>query len=77
MDGFGHTGFGIWMLLLWVLPIVLIVWLAQYIFPGRSSGRAVKTAREILDEEYARGRVSREEYLQRREDLGERADPES
>jgi putative membrane protein len=61
------------MILIWLLPLVLIL-LAFAAFRGRGSGRSSdegrgKTALDMLDEEYAKGRIDREEYLQRRKDL--------
>lgn len=56
--------FMIALLALLVAAIVALVWWLG----GRSSdgsGR-VRTARDILDERYARGEVGRDEYLQRR-----------
>lgn len=37
-----------------------------------SAERSEKTAQELLDEAYARGQITREEYLRKREDLGRR-----
>ncbi|GEM_PF-3178821 len=34
--------------------------------------RAQKSAQELLDEAYARGQITREEYLRKREDLDRR-----
>jgi putative membrane protein len=34
------------------------------------AGRPERTARALLDERYARGEIDREEYMQRRADLG-------
>jgi putative membrane protein len=76
MDGgFGHGfGGGIGMWLIWLIPLVIIIW-ALRAFSGRGpgdgsgSGGTSKTARDILDEEYARGRIDREEYLRRKRDL--------
>jgi uncharacterized membrane protein len=36
---------------------------------GRYTQRMEKTPLELLDEAYVRGEISREEYLQKREDL--------
>ena len=75
MHGFGLGG-GIWMWLIWLIPILLIVWVARSFATRRSgeSGNAArpKSALEILDEEYARGNVEREEYLRRKADLSGR-----
>lgn len=72
-DGFGHGfgGGGLWMILLWLIPILLLVWgVAAFRGGGRSgSDGGTKSARDLLDEEYAKGRIDREEYLQRKKDL--------
>jgi putative membrane protein len=66
--GFGHGIGGLWMVLLWLIPILLVVWgLAS--FRGGGRGGSARSARELLDEEYARGRIDREEYLRRKKDL--------
>lgn len=58
------------MLLFWVLLIVAIVlavkWLAR---PGPPTETREKTARDILDERYARGEIERDEYEQKKSDL--------
>ena len=65
----GGFGGGIWMLLVWLVPIVLVIW-ALKAFSGTSGpGGRSKTARDILDEEYAKGKISREEYLRKKEDM--------
>jgi putative membrane protein len=55
------------MLLIWLAPFVLL-FLALSKFFGDSS----PTARELLDRAYARGEISREEYLKKRDDLAAR-----
>lgn len=65
----------LWMVLVWLIPILLLFALFKYLFSGfRSNGSKegksrTKTSLEILEEAYARGEVSREEFLQKREDL--------
>ena len=44
------------------------VWLVQTLTHSR--GRPRRTAMDELDERYARGEIDRDDYLQRREDLG-------
>jgi len=76
MDGWGTPGWGpgfgiVFMLLFWGLVIVGIVaivkWLAR---PSAGAGTSPqKSARQILDERYARGEIEREEYEQKRRDL--------
>ena len=61
-----------------VLIVLAIVWLARSVSSGGtgpSSPTATQgsgSAREVLDLRYARGEISREEYLQTRRDLDER-----
>jgi putative membrane protein len=62
---------GTWMFGGWL--IFLIVWLTPFIisyiiFADRFRGR-LPSARELLDQAYARGELSRDEYLQKRNDI--------
>lgn len=68
MYGYEHLGMGWWMVLIWIVPIVLAVWLVRY-FAGGRDAKSGKTALEILEARYARGEIEREEYLKRRADL--------
>lgn len=73
-------GFG--MLLFWALVVAGIVWLVHYTTSNRTvpggpgvpldkpSGPGRPSGREILDERYARGEISVEEYRTRRDTLG-------
>ncbi|MFZ5465747.1 MAG: SHOCT domain-containing protein [Pseudomonadota bacterium] len=77
--GMGMMMFGgFLMILVWVILLLLIFGLVKYLFikpkePGvpehRPEGR---TALDILNEAYARGEISRDEYLQKRADLLEK-----
>ncbi len=75
MMGFG-MGFGaiglLLMLLFWGGLIFGGVWLVKALFNGAQSGPAAPrqpSAREILDQRYARGEISREEYETIKRDL--------
>lgn len=71
MWGIDHGGglMGIGMLL-WLVPVVLLVWLIAQYAGGRSdTGKLTRSPREILDERYARGEIGRDEYHARRADL--------
>ena len=62
---------GTWMFGGWL--IFLIVWLTPFIisyiiFADRFRERP-NSARELLDQAYARGELSRDEYLQKRNDI--------
>lgn len=76
--GFGWGG-------MWLGPIVMlavlallaagIVSLVRWMAGNRGSAdpSSSRSAREILDERYARGDIDRDEYLRRREDLAGRS----
>ena len=77
MTGFG-IGFG-WIgllltLLFWSGLILLGVWLVREVFKSTSGShfqfRGDPTARQILDQRYARGEISQEEYEAMKHDLG-------
>lgn len=75
MDGMGFgwgSGFGFFfMLLFWALLIVGIIAVVKWL-AGSSAGVGTpppKSARQILDERYARGEIEREEYEQKKRDL--------
>ncbi len=77
MGGFGGwgmgTGFGwIFMILFWGLVILGIVAIAKWIFgASKTSGtQNEKTALDVLKERYARGEIEREEFEQKKRDLG-------
>ncbi len=76
LGGWGGGGFfpfhGIFSLLLLVLVIVAVVWLVRAMLrPQDRTPRAEhRTAGlDILDQRYARGELSRDEYLQKRGDV--------
>jgi len=60
--GFGIPGLG--MIVFWGLIILLVVWLVRLFAAGK--GGSDKSARQILDERFARGEVDREQYEQRK-----------
>jgi putative membrane protein len=65
----------IWMLLFWGGLIVLAVWLITVLFPAGPQPPANDTrrthvgARDILDQRYARGELTREQYDEMRQTL--------
>ena len=74
MGGYGgYGGFGmiIWIIIL-IAIVALVVWLVRstvptgmhHTLPRRSSGL------EVLEERYARGEINRDEYLEKKKDLG-------
>lgn len=75
--GFG-MGFGIlgllFMLVFWGGLILLAVWLVRALFSSNSgrdlnAGGKDQNARQILDQRYARGEISREQYEIMKQDL--------
>ena len=73
MMGFGFIGL-LLMLLFWGLLIAGAVWLAKAIFtggstPGFSAERSRLSAREILDQRYAKGEITREQHQLMGEDV--------
>jgi putative membrane protein len=69
MPDHGSWMFGGWltMLLIWLVPFVLLFLGLKNFFGNRPP-----SARELLDQAYARGDLSRDEYLQKRDDLAGR-----
>ena len=71
-SGWG-MGFGfIFMLLFWGLAILGIVALIRWLITQSSSNRSSrdKSPLEVVQERYARGEIDREEYEQKKRDLG-------
>jgi putative membrane protein len=73
MMGFGFVGL-IVMLVFWGLIIAIAIWLMRSIFPGVKISNDMgekqsMSAREIIDQRYARGEIAREQYLGMIEDL--------
>ena len=61
---------GIGMLLLWLLPVALLVWLFARAAAGRGGrDETRRSPREIRDARYARGEIGRDEYQEGRADL--------
>ena len=66
-SGFGIGIPGLGMILVWGLILVFVVMLVRAIAGGfPSSG---KSARQVLDERFARGEIDRDELEQKRRDL--------
>lgn len=74
--GYGGYGSGPFGMIIWIVVLIaivaLVVWLvrslvghgANHLPRPRSSGL------EVLEERYARGEINRDEYLQKRKDIG-------
>ena len=67
----------IWMFLFWGGLILLAVWLIRLLFPTSpppppKNRRSLHLeARDILDQRYARGEISREQYVEMRQTIGQ------
>jgi len=77
MDGWGYGFFGLAHMFIWLIILVAIIvgvlWLVRsqaapshgyYLPPHRSTGL------DVLEERYARGEINRDEYLQKKKDIG-------
>jgi len=67
----------LWVMLVWLIPILLLFALIKYLFGKTRQGapweeKAEKTALDIIKDAYARGEISRDEYLRKRDDLLEK-----
>ena len=68
-DGWGWMIFGwLWMLVVFLIPLFIVLALGKYLF-GKREQDSGKNAQAILDEAYARGELTREDYLQKKNDL--------
>lgn len=55
-----------WFALMILVVILLVRWLG---IKTGGTGTSPRTARDILDERYARGEIDREDYVQRKKDI--------
>ena len=76
MDGMGTFGWGpgfglIFMILFWALIILVVIAIVKWLMgaSGDKGSQSPKSARQILEERYARGEIDREEFDQKRRDL--------
>ena len=72
MGGMG-MGLGmVFMLVFWVLLILAVVWVARALFGNGQFNQAKgpsQSPREILDQRYARGEITREQYEIMKQDI--------
>lgn len=70
--GWGMGFGGLYMILIWVVIIVVVVMLVKLLFGGSSriDLPREKSALDILKERYARGEIGKEEFEQKKRDLG-------
>ncbi len=74
----GMMGWGGWMapfgMIIWIAVLTLIVVGVVWLFhamTGRSADfRGRSSALDVLEERYARGEIKRDEYLEKKRDLG-------
>lgn len=62
------AGMMAWMLVFWVVVIMLAFGLAAWLFPAAPAAPR-STAHDILDNRYARGELTSEQYRQMRQEL--------
>jgi putative membrane protein len=67
MAGLGWLGM-LTMLLFWAGVLALVIWGVSNLFPGRQLTTGIDAV-EIVRQRFARGEISREEYLQAVETL--------
>ena len=69
-EGHGFGGGGMW--IFWILIVIALIWFVTFA-TRRESGPSTKqkTAREILEERYARGEIEHDEFEQKKKDLGD------
>jgi putative membrane protein len=69
-EGHGFGGGGMW--IFWILLVIALIWFATFA-TRRESGpsKRQKSAREILEERYARGEIERDEFEQKKKDLSD------
>jgi putative membrane protein len=77
MGGYGYGyGFGLIHMVVWVVVLVaivaLVVWLVRSFSGSGGQGASARRSAglDVLEERYARGEIKREEYLQKKKDIG-------
>ncbi len=64
---------GFWTSLVWLIVIIVVAYLIYKLIKSEkllaSQKTSIKTALDILDERYAKGELTREQYVQMKEDL--------
>ena len=70
MHGSGMFGVGPFMILMWLIPVALIVALIVHQTKRPGVGSDENTAIDILKQRYARGEIGKDEFDQRRRDIG-------
>jgi putative membrane protein len=72
MYGYGGSMFGggLGMILMWLVPIALVIWLVSSWGKHPEQGPAAKTALDILKERYAKGEIGKDEFEGKKHDIG-------
>ncbi len=58
------------MILMWLIPVVLVVALVVFLTKRSGPGSVEKTTLDILKERYARGEIGKDEFNQKKHDIG-------
>ena len=70
MWGWDHHWYGgPWMMFLWIILIIVIAWGGWALFDRSRKGPEQRRPLDILNERYAAGEISKEEYEERKKDL--------
>jgi len=78
MSGSGIFLAWIWMGMLILIPLLVLLSLLKFLFGKRTADTSkketaeIETPLDIIKNSYARGEISREEFLQKRDDLLEK-----
>jgi putative membrane protein len=70
MHGSWMFGGGLSMFLMWLIPVALVVALVVFLTKPSGPGSVEKTALDILKERYARGEIGKDEFDQKKRDIG-------
>lgn len=77
MGGYGYGFYGPLHMIVWIIILIVIiagvVWLVRSLAaPGQQQLPSRRSAGlEVLEERYARGEINRDEYLQKKKDIGD------
>ncbi len=64
--GGGWFGMGLW----WIVVLAVVIWLVWVAGRGRQNKASGESALDVLNRRYASGEISREEYAQKKRDIG-------
>ncbi len=73
MDYYYHPFMGIGTSLVWLIAVIVVAYLVYKLIKSEKifapKPITIRTAADILDERYAKGELTREQYMQMKEDL--------